>query len=124
MKDYLKTKKYAAKKEAKKARSSNFVGPATTRQMPLGTVVKTRELRDVSYYVKMCTLADTPLEKTEDLGDPSVFAETLQARRSIIPSSHTVSQGSTNLIFSTEMENASKSMFEMELRRTWNENGF
>ena len=69
MKDHVKSKKHAARKEAKKARSSTSVGPSTSRQMRLGTVVKSRDLREkfVLDYVKMCTLADIPLEKTEKI---------------------------------------------------------
>ena len=67
VKDHIKSKKHAAKKLAKEARSSTSGGPSTGRQMMLGTVVKSRDLREefILDYVKMCTLADIPLKKTE-----------------------------------------------------------
>ena len=57
---------HAAKKEAQKAKNSSSEAPSTSRQMTLGTVVKSRDLQAefVLDYVKMCTVADVPLEKT------------------------------------------------------------
>ena len=48
VKDHLKSKKHAAKKEARKAKNSSSDAPSTSRQMTLGTVVKSRDLRAVS----------------------------------------------------------------------------
>ena len=45
VKDHLKSKKHAAKKEARKAKNSSSDAPSTSRQMTLGTVVKSRDLR-------------------------------------------------------------------------------
>ena len=69
VKDHLKSKKHSAKREARKTKSSASEGPSTSRQMTLGTVVKSRGLREefVLDYVKMCTLADIPLEKTDKI---------------------------------------------------------
>ena len=69
VKDHLKSKKHAAKKEVLKAKNSSSNAPSTSRQMTLGTVVKSRDLRAefVLYYVKMCTVADIPLEKTDKM---------------------------------------------------------
>ena len=69
VKDHLKSKKHAAKKEARKAKNSSSDAPSTSRQMTLGTVVKSRDLRAefVLDYVKMCTVSDIPLEKTEKM---------------------------------------------------------
>ena len=39
------SKKHAAKKEVRKAKSSSSEAPSTSRQMTLGMVVKSRELR-------------------------------------------------------------------------------
>ena len=63
VKDHLMSKKQAAKKESRKVKSSSSEAPSTSRQMTLGTVVKSRELRAefVLDYVKMCTVADIPL---------------------------------------------------------------
>ena len=69
VKDHLKSKKHVAKKEAK-TRSSDV--PSTSRQITLGTpgmVVKSREFREefVLHYVRMCTVADIPLEKIDKI---------------------------------------------------------
>ena len=57
------------KKEARKAKNSSSDVPSTSRQITLGTVVKSRDLRAefVLDYVKMCTVADIPLEKTDKM---------------------------------------------------------
>ena len=71
VKDHLKSKKHTTKKEARKAnpKSSGSDGPSTSRQTTLGTVVKSRELREefIFDYLKMCTTADIPLDKTEKI---------------------------------------------------------
>ena len=69
VKDHLMSKKHAAKKEVRKAKSSSSKAPSTSRQKTLGTVVKSRELQVefVLDYMKMCTVADIPLEKTDKM---------------------------------------------------------
>ena len=59
----------AAKKKARKAKSCSSEVPSTSRQMTLGTVIKSRELRVefVLDYVEMGTVADIPLEKTDKM---------------------------------------------------------
>ena len=71
VKDHLKSKMHTTRKEARKAnsKSSGSDGPSTSRQTTLGTVVKARELREefIFDYLKMCTTADIPLDKTEKI---------------------------------------------------------
>ena len=69
VKVYLLSKKHAAKKKARKAKSCSSEAPSTSRQMTLGTVIKSRELRVefVLDYVKMGIVADIPLEKTDKM---------------------------------------------------------
>ena len=69
VKDHLKINKHAAKKESRKAKSSSSEALSTSRLMTLGTVVKSRELRAefVLDYVKMCTVTDIPLKKTDKI---------------------------------------------------------
>ena len=59
IKDHLKNKKHLARKEA---RSSEAREVTTSRQVTLGTVVGSKELREdfILDYVKLCTLADIP----------------------------------------------------------------
>ena len=69
VKDHLMSKKHAAKKEVWKAKSSSSKAPSTSQKMTLGMVVKSRELwvEFVLDYVKMCTVTDIPLEKTDKM---------------------------------------------------------
>ena len=59
IKDHCKSKKHLARKEA---RSSEAREVSTSRQVTLGTVVRSKELREdfILDYVKLCTLADIP----------------------------------------------------------------
>ena len=65
VKDHIKSKKHGAKKESKK--QSGPAGPLSVRQTTLGTMAKSKDMREsfVLDYLKMCTTADIPLEKTE-----------------------------------------------------------
>ena len=71
VKDHLKNKKHTTRKEARKANpmSSGSDGPSTSRQTTLGTVVKSMEFREefIFDYLKVCTTADIPLDKTEKI---------------------------------------------------------
>ena len=69
MKDHLKSKKHVAKKEAKKQKQSGSAGPSSSRQTTIGTIVKSKEMREsfLLDYLKMCTFADIPLENTEKI---------------------------------------------------------
>ena len=62
VKDHIKSKKHLANKEAKRRDASS-----STRQTTLGAMMKSKDLREsfVLDFVKMCTVADIPLEKTE-----------------------------------------------------------
>ena len=59
VKDHVKSKKHSAKKEAKKTKSSATEGPSTSRQRTLGTVVKSRGLREEfvleDVYARSCS---------------------------------------------------------------------
>ena len=68
VKDHLKSKKHATRKQAKES-STPLCGPSTSQQATLGTVLKSKDLREefVLDYLKMCTLADIPLEKTNKI---------------------------------------------------------
>ena len=44
LKDHLESKKYAAKKEVRKAKNSSSNAPSTSQQMALGIVVKSRDI--------------------------------------------------------------------------------
>ena len=69
VKDHLKSKTHAAKKETQKAKNSSLYVPSTSRKMTLGTVAKSRDLRVdfILDYVKMCTVADIPLKKMDKM---------------------------------------------------------
>ena len=71
VKDHLKSKKHTTRKQAKESNSSStsLCGPSTSRQATLGTVLKSKDLREefVLDYLKMCTLADILLEKTNKI---------------------------------------------------------
>ena len=79
MKDHLKSKKHATRKQAKESKSSStsLCGPSTSWQATLGTVLKSKDLREefVLDYLKMCTLADIPLEKNKQ--NTPIFREAL-----------------------------------------------
>ena len=74
IKDHLKSKKHCSRKEAKRLQAHS------SRQVTLSTVVKAKDHREefVLDYIKMCTLADIPLEKTEKVR-PSLRKHCLQA---------------------------------------------
>ena len=44
LKDHLESKKYAAKKEVRKAKNSSSNAPSTSQQMALGMAVKSRDI--------------------------------------------------------------------------------
>ena len=44
LKDHLESKKYAAKKEVRKAKNSSSNAPPTSQQMALGMAVKSRDI--------------------------------------------------------------------------------
>ena len=69
VKDHLKSKKHTGKKQARKTMSTASGGPSTSRQVTLGTVIKSKDLREefVLDYVRMCALADIPLDKTDKI---------------------------------------------------------
>ena len=69
VKDHLKSKKHATRKQESKSSSTSLCGPSTSRQATLGTVLKSKDLREefVLDYLKMCTLADIPLEETDKI---------------------------------------------------------
>ena len=58
IKDHFKSKKHRMRKERKEAESSSEVGPG-----------KSKDLREdfILDFLKMCTIADIPLEKTEKM---------------------------------------------------------
>lgn len=62
IKDHIKSKKHCARKNDRE-------GASTSKQITLTTCVKSRDLREgfVLDYLKMCTLAVIPLEKTESM---------------------------------------------------------
>ena len=68
IKDHVQSKKHGARKTSKGA-SSASAGPSTSRQVTLTSIVKSKDLREefVLDYVKLCTLADIPLHKTEKM---------------------------------------------------------
>ena len=47
LKDHLESKKYAAKKEVRKAKNSSSNAPSTSQQMALGMAVKSRDILHV-----------------------------------------------------------------------------
>ena len=62
IKDHLKSKKHCTRKASKTEASQG-----SSKQVALSALVKARDLRKefVLDYIKMCTIADIPLEKTE-----------------------------------------------------------
>ena len=69
LKDHLKSKKHAARKEIKKQKQSNSpsTGASSSKHIILDTLVKSEDMRKdfILDYLKMCTMADIPLEKKE-----------------------------------------------------------
>lgn len=67
IKDHLKSKKHKTRKEEKEAASSSSTGEL--RQRTLTTVARSKDLREefILDFLKMCTVADIPLEKTEKM---------------------------------------------------------
>ena len=66
IKDHLISKKHCVRKAAKASKAEKSLA-SSSRQVTLSTVVKAKNLREefVLDYIKMCTVADIPLEKTE-----------------------------------------------------------
>ena len=66
IKDHFKSKKHKMRKDLKEADSSGVAGPV---QVTLTTVIKSKDLREefILDFIKMCTVADIPLEKTEKM---------------------------------------------------------
>ena len=54
------------RKDLKEAESSGVAGPV---QITLRTAIKSKDLREefILYFIKMCTVADIPLQKTEKM---------------------------------------------------------
>ena len=70
IKEHLKSKMHCAKKCSKQSKetvSGAVAGPFTSRQVTLSSIVKSKDLREefVLDYIKLCTLADIPLYKTD-----------------------------------------------------------
>ena len=70
IKDHLKSKKHASRKEAKLAKAGASSTASCSQQITLSTVVKSKDARQdfILDFVKMCTVADIPLKKTEEAG--------------------------------------------------------
>ena len=66
IKDHFKSKKHYLRKEEKEAAGSSRVGPV---QHTLTSMVKSKDLREefVLDFLKMCTIADIPIDKTEKM---------------------------------------------------------
>ena len=66
IKDHFKSKKHRMRKDAKEAEGSGVARPV---QRTLSTVLKSKDLREefILDFIKMCTVADIPLEKTEKM---------------------------------------------------------
>ena len=66
IKDHLISKKHCVRKAAKTSKAEKSLA-SSSRLVTLLTVVKAKDLREefVLDYIKMCTVADIPLEKTE-----------------------------------------------------------
>ena len=65
IKDHLRSMQHVANKEKK----VNRAGASSSQQVTLSTVLKSKDVRQefILDYVKLCTIADIPLEKTEKL---------------------------------------------------------
>ena len=66
--NHFKSKKHRMRKERKEAESSSDVGPGPV-QRTLTTISKSKDLREdfILDFLKMCTIADIPIEKTEKM---------------------------------------------------------
>ena len=66
IKDHFKSKKNKMRKDLKEAESSGVAGPV---QVTLRTAMKSKDLREefILDFIKMCIVADIPLEKTEKI---------------------------------------------------------
>ena len=69
IKDHLKSKKHISNKEAKQRKEAESSAGSSSRQLTLSTVVKSYDARQefILDYIKICTLADIPLEKTDKI---------------------------------------------------------
>ena len=69
VKDHIKSKKHVTNKEAKRQRDEAGTASSTSRQVTLGSMVKSKDLREsfALDFLKMCTLEDIPLEKTDKI---------------------------------------------------------
>ena len=70
IKDHLKSKKHCTRKEAKTSEAGTSAKQASSgKQLTLSTVMKSKDLREgfVLDFVKVCAVANIPLEKTEKL---------------------------------------------------------
>ena len=68
VKDHLKSKKHCSRREEKRKQQQS--GASSSRQQVTpSTVLKSKDLREgfILDYLKMCTVADIPLEKTESM---------------------------------------------------------
>ena len=67
IKDHLKSKKHISRKEAKLSQAT--ASTPELRQVTLGSVIKSKDLREVFIldFIKLCTSADIPLEKTDKM---------------------------------------------------------
>ena len=66
IKDHFKSKKNKMRMDLKEAESSGVAGPV---QVTLRTAIKSKDLREefILNFIKMCTVADIPLEKPEKM---------------------------------------------------------
>ena len=64
LKDHLKSKEHAARKEIKKQKQSKSLstGASSSKQITLDTLVKSKDMREdfILDYIKMCTMAGIP----------------------------------------------------------------
>ena len=69
IKDHLKSKKHISNKEAAQRKTEESGAGSSSRQLTLSTVLKSYDARQdfILDYIKVCTLADIPLEKTEKI---------------------------------------------------------
>ena len=69
IKDHLKSKKHISNKEAAQRKTEESGAGSSSRQLTLSTVLKSYDAHQdfILDYIKVCTLADIPLEKTEKI---------------------------------------------------------
>ena len=69
IKDHLKSKKHTSNKEAAQRKAGEPTAGSSNRQLTLSTIVKSYDARQefILDYIKICTLADIPLEKTDKM---------------------------------------------------------